>query len=346
MLFLWIGCGCRDVSSGSSHAHRSALSSGVTVTVRTCLVHWGFPAPRMGALGLGNGWHASCGIPSVSNQNRRTHHAGGAMQDWGSRGYVAGRVSAGVGADATGRQGRAHGARIGAVRRDQRGRYGLAHDGHRAGAVDDAARRGAVLCRHGAAQECAQHHGQRAGHRGCGERVVVRGRLLLGLHSRHGLDWRHRAHGARGFGLRPGRGPGGRKPHRTARAGGGVRHVSALLRGHHGGAGGGCLCGAHALFRDAGFHQPVDAMHLRARRALGVGAWGLAGAPGGAGLRRWRRGARECGHGGAGLCVAAGQAAWLWQGGFRTLQPGLDHGGRSAALGRLVWLQRGVGAGR
>jgi hypothetical protein len=215
--------------------------------------------------------------------------------------------------------GTAHATGTGGAEHTQCGRYRLDDDQHGPGAPDDAAGHCTLLWRHGAAHQCAQHHGQRGGRGGSRQPLVVCSRLLHCLHAGQWLAGRRQQVVVPRAGLPQDGGQGGGEPRGTQCAGVGVCHVPALICRHHGGPDCGRCGGAHAVFGPFVVHGPVVGAGVCTDCALGVGTWWLAGAARRAGLCRWLCRAHQRGRFRPGVRTRAGSANRLWTPAIRAL---------------------------
>lgn len=169
----------------------------------------------------------------------------------------------------------------GSARRNQSRRHRLGDGGHHSGAAHDPSGHCAVLCRNGAQEECAQHHGKRGGDRGRGEHSLAGAGLFAGVHAGQRLDRIGLARLVCRARVQRRAPQCGGQPSRAAPARGGIRDVPAGLRGDHCGGAGRRLGGTHAFRCDAGVRRAVEPAGLCADRSLGVGA--------GDGSRAWGR---------------------------------------------------------
>ena len=147
------------------------------------------------------------------------------------------------------------------------GRHRLDAGRHRPGADDDHSGPGAVLCRHGAQEERARHHGAVVSPPPAGVAALGRRRLFARLHRRRQLS--SAASGAR-FSLR-GMALGAISPLARYHSGKPVHDLPDDLRHHHGGAGRGLGRGSHALFGLPVVLRVLADLGLCADRPLGVG---------------------------------------------------------------------------
>ena len=224
-------------------------------------------------------------------------------------------------------------------RQDRRRRHRLDVRRHRPGADDDDTGPRIVLCRNGAQEERARHHGAVHGRHILGFHPVGARRLLARLHRRRRLYRHARSHFPARHDARcdfAARQDHPRKP---------VHDLSDDLRHHHGGAGGGLGRGSLALLGISLVLRVLAAAGLCADRALGLGRRlprqlrrdRFRRRPGGASQCRRRRPGR-------GLCRR--QAARLRQ---RKSVAARSHAGgdrHRPVVGRLVRLQRRLGARR
>ena len=157
------------------------------------------------------------------------------------------------------------GFRANADRQDRRRRHRLDDGRHRPGADDDDPGPGLVLCRHGAQEKRARHHGAVHGRDVPGFDPVGGRRLHPRLHRRRRLYRHARPHlPARHDAQRDlaARQDHPRKP---------VHDLPDDLRRHHGGAGRGLGGGSYALFGVSFVLRVLAAAGLCADRALGLG---------------------------------------------------------------------------
>ena len=148
---------------------------------------------------------------------------------------------------------------------DRRRRHGLDAGRHWPRADDDDSGPRVVLCRNGAQEERARHHGAVHGRDIFGFHPVGRHRLLAHLHRRRRLYRHARSNFPAWLDAQldlPARQDHPRKP---------VHDLSNDLRHHHGGAGGGLGRGSNALLRISPVLRILAAAGLCADRALGLG---------------------------------------------------------------------------